>query len=116
MTETGESARIQTVRDSYRAYETRDRALIESVLGAELTFYAPPDPGIDRATYFERCWPNGGTIEEFEFIRLEEISGDAVLVTYEATKKDGKRFRNTEIHTFDGEQICRVEVYFGWDL
>jgi len=116
MSETGESARIKTVRDSYRAYETRDRELIERILGAELTFYAPPDPGIDRETYFERCWPNGGTIEKFEFIRLEEISGDAVLVTYEATKQDGKRFRNTEIHSFDGEQICRVEVYFGWDL
>ena len=116
MSETGESARIKTVRDSYRAYETRDRELIERILGAELTFYAPPDPGIDRETYFERCWPNGGTIEKFEFIRLEEISGDAVLVTYEATKQGGKRFRNTEIHSFDGEQICRVEVYFGWDL
>ena len=116
MSETGESARIPTVRDSYRAFETGDRELIERVLGAELTFYAPPDPGIDRETYFERCWPNSGTIEQFEFIRLEEISGDAVLVTYEATKQDGKRFRNTEIHSFDGEQICRVEVYFGWDL
>lgn len=116
MSETGESTRTKTVRASYRAYETGDRELIERVLSPDLTFYAPPDPGIDREQYFERCWPNAGTMEKFEFVRLEEISGDAVLVTYEATKADGKRFRNTEIHTFDGDRICRVEVYFGWDL
>jgi ketosteroid isomerase-like protein len=112
-----ESKRLQTVRDSFRAYETSDRDLIEGILSEDLTFYAPPDPGIDRKTYFERCWANGaGQFREFEFVRLEEIDGDAVLVTYESTKTDGKRLRNTEIHTFDGERICRVEVYFGWDL
>jgi hypothetical protein len=37
-------------------------------------------------------------------------------VTYEASKSDGKRFRNTEVLTFNGDQIARVEVYFGWDL
>jgi hypothetical protein len=25
-------------------------------------------------------------------------------------------YRNTEILTFDAGKICRVEVYFGWDL
>ena len=39
-----------------------------------------------------------------------------MLVTYEAAKTDGKRFRNTEVLTFRGDQICRAEVYFGWDL
>jgi hypothetical protein len=34
---------------------------------------------------------------------------------YEATRTDGTRFRNTEIHGFRGEEIVRVEVYFGWD-
>ena len=39
-----------------------------------------------------------------------------MIVTYESTKTDGRRFRNTEVLTFDGEQIKRIEVYFGWDL
>ena len=39
------------------------------------------------------------------------------LATYEATKPDGGRFRNTEILTFDADdRVARVEVYFGWDL
>jgi hypothetical protein len=37
-------------------------------------------------------------------------------VTYESTKPDGGRFRNTEVLRFDGDKICEVEVYFGWDL
>jgi ketosteroid isomerase-like protein len=111
-----DSARLRIARDAYRAYETGDRTLIEPHLSEDFTFFAPPDPGIDRATYFERCWPNADLIESFEFTRLEEIGDDEVLVTYESTKTDGQRFRNTEILTFDGERIRRVEVYFGWNL
>ena len=37
-------------------------------------------------------------------------------MTYECTRADGTRFRNTEILTFRDEMIARVEVYFGWDL
>jgi len=37
-------------------------------------------------------------------------------VTYESGKTDGSRFRNTEVHTFVGDKISRVEVYFGWNL
>jgi hypothetical protein len=39
-----------------------------------------------------------------------------VVVTYEATTTDGRRFRNTEVLTFEGEKMCKAEVYFGWDL
>jgi ketosteroid isomerase-like protein len=107
--------RLRIVRDTYGAYESGDRSILEGALSEDFTFYSPPDPGIDRATYFKRCWPNSELIDSFEFVRLIE-SGDEVIVTYESTKTDGKRFRNTEILTFDGAKISRVEVYFGWDL
>src|SRR4051812_24288126 len=107
--------RLQLARDAYGAYVSGDRSVIEALLAEDFIFYSPPDPGIDRATYFERCWPNAGTFRAFEFKRLEEI-GDEGLVTYESTKTDGRRFRNTEIHTFDGDdRMCRTEVYFGWN-
>jgi ketosteroid isomerase-like protein len=107
--------RLQLARDAYRAYESGDRDLIESLLADDLTFYSPPDPGIDREQYFERCWPNAGRIAKFEFVRLIE-SGDEVIVTYESTRTDGSHFRNTEVLTFEGDKIRQVEVYFGWDL
>jgi hypothetical protein len=50
-----------------------------------------------------------------EPVRLAEI-GDEVLMTYEATRADGTRFRNSEIFGFDGDRIARIEVYFGWEL
>jgi len=106
--------RLQVVRDCYGAYESGDRGILEQ-LSDDFTFSAPPDVGIDRATYFERCWPNSKTIEAFEYKRLFEAN-DEVIVTYESTKSDGRRFRNTEIFGFDGAKISRVEVYFGWDL
>ena len=108
--------RLQIARDCYTAYATGDRGLIERHLSDDFEFYAPPDPGIDRAAYFERCWPNAHLIQGYEFERLVEV-GDEVLVTYESTRNDGSRFRNTEIMSFDGDdKVRRVEVYFGWDL
>ncbi len=107
--------RTELAKATYRAYETRDRDLIESLVAADFTFSSPPDPVLDRAGYFERCWPNSGNLAEFEFVRLVE-NGEEVIVTYEATRGDGTRFRNTEVLTFAGEQMVRAEVYFGWDL
>jgi ketosteroid isomerase-like protein len=107
--------RLQLARDAYRAYETGDRSVLEELLSEDFTFFSPPDPGIDRETYFERCWPNAELIESFEFKRLVE-SGDEVIVTYESRKTDGRRFRNTEVLEFEDGKLCRTEVYFGWDL
>jgi ketosteroid isomerase-like protein len=107
--------RLQTVRDLFGAYESGDRTILDQSLSQDLTFYSPPDPGIDRASYFERCWPAHELIDSYAFVRLLE-SGDEVIVTYEFTKVDGSRSRNTEIITFSGDQVSRVEVYFGWDL
>lgn len=108
--------RLQLAREIYLAYVAGDRAAVEGLMAEDLVFFSPPDPGIDRAAYFERCWPNSKTLADFEFVRLIE-HGDEVLVTYEARKTDGQRFRNTEILSFDGEnRVRRAEVYFGWDL
>jgi ketosteroid isomerase-like protein len=107
--------RLKLARDSYGAYESGDRRLIEDLLTDDFTFYSAADAGIDRAAYFERCWPNSELIEAFDFKRLVEV-GNEVVVTYESRQTDGRRFRNTEILTFEGDKICRAEVYFGWNL
>jgi ketosteroid isomerase-like protein len=106
---------VRTARETYGAYESGDRSAVERHLAPDFRFYSPVDVGIDVSAYFERCWPNAETIAEFEFKRIIQ-SGEEVVVTYEATKTDGKRFRNTEVLTFAGDKITRAEVYFGWDL
>jgi ketosteroid isomerase-like protein len=107
--------RLQIARECYGAYESGDRSVVERILTDDFTFYSPADVGIDRARYFERCWPNAELIARFEFKRLIE-RGDEVVVTYESTRTDGSRFRNTEVLTFEGDRIRKAEVYFGWDL
>jgi ketosteroid isomerase-like protein len=100
----------------YHAFAGADREAIEALMAPEFSFTSPADPqGLDRAGYFERCWPGAGKVEKFEFVRLIE-NGDEIVVAYEATRADGSRFRNTEVLTFDGDLQTRAEIYFGWDL
>lgn len=85
------------------------------ILADDFTFSSPLDVGLDRAGYFERCWPGSRQVQRFDFVRLAE-AGDEVIVTYEMTRRDGGRGRNTEVLTFDGDRILSAEVYFGWSL
>lgn len=110
-----EADRADSARAAYRAFAAGERDVIEGLFAPSYVFYSPPDPGIDRAAYFEKCWPNSANIAAFEFVRLIE-SGDEVVITYEATRVDGSRFRNTEVLSFEGAKIVKTEVYFGWDL
>lgn len=102
-------------RATYAAYETGDRDAIEALVADDLRFWSPADPGIDRAAYFERCWPNHESLAAFDVVRLVP-HGDEVVVTYEAERTDGSRFRNTEVLTFADGRLTRAEVYFGWNL
>lgn len=109
------SERLELVQRMYAAFSAGDRDTIERALSDELTFSSPVDPQLDRAGYFERCWPHAGGGQRFELVREVETR-DEVIVTYEVTWGDGARGRNTEVLTFDGDRIRRVEVYFGWSL
>jgi 3-hydroxymyristoyl/3-hydroxydecanoyl-(acyl carrier protein) dehydratase len=109
------SDRLQRARELYLAFAAGDRAAVEGMLSDGFAFSSPLDVGLDRAGYFERCWPGAGGGQEFRFVRLVE-SGDEVFVTYEMIHADGRRGRNTEVLTFRGEEICAAEVYFGWNV
>jgi ketosteroid isomerase-like protein len=105
----------QVARASYLAYVQKDRAAIEAIIADDFHFTSPLDNRIDRATYFDRCWPNSERISDFQFINVIQ-DGDRVFVAYEGTSANGKRFRNTEILTFRDQKIMDAEVYFGWSI
>jgi ketosteroid isomerase-like protein len=107
--------RLQRARELYLAFAAGDRAAVERMLSDDFTFSSPLDVGLDRAGYFERCWPGAGGAQEFRFVRLV-ASGDVVIVTYEMIHADGRRGRNTEVLTFKDGEICAAEVYFGWNV
>ena len=43
---------------------------IEALIAPNFHFTSPLDTALDRATYFERCWPNSRTIEDFTLVHL----------------------------------------------
>jgi ketosteroid isomerase-like protein len=99
-------------RRCFETYQTQDRATLERLLADDFTFTSPYDDHIDRATYFERCWPNAGTFDHFEIQHVAD-DGERCWVTYTGHGKTGNWFRNTELFCFRGDQICSVEVFFG---
>lgn len=107
--------RKDVARAAYEAFAAADREAIERILADDFTMSTPADPQLDRAGYFERCWPGAGDVGGFEFVRMAELGDDEVLVTYEA-QRAGKRFRNTEVLTIRAGRLVHQEVYWGWDL
>lgn len=100
------------VRAYFSAYESENREVVETLLADGFTFTSPNDDGIDKATYFERCWPDGDASRE-QRIESIVVDGQKAFVTYLCAVEGGKSFRNTEVMTFHGDRIASVNVYFG---
>jgi ketosteroid isomerase-like protein len=102
------------IRALFAAYMTSDRTAVENAFAADFRFTSPLDDRIDKATYFERCWPASisGWLKHQDIERIV-VDGDAAFVTYRCITKDEKSFRNTEFFTFDGDRIRSIDVYFG---
>lgn len=105
----------EVARRCYQAYAESDRSALEPLIADDFRFTSPLDNAIDRATYFERCWPNHQTIRGFEMVHLVG-DGERVFVTYEGWSTSGKRFRNTEVLTVRQGRLVEAQVYFGWNL
>ncbi len=107
--------RLDAVRRLFAAYLAQRPDLVAPMLTDGFTFSSPRDDHIDRATYFERCWPKEKVFRE---IHIEHLiaDGDTVIVGYRAEKLDGGSFRNVELMRFAADRIAAVDVYFGRSL
>ena len=105
-------SKSEIIRACYGAFIAKDRQLVEDTFADDFTFTSPYDDAIDKATYFERCWPNNKLFASFDIERIFE-DGSEAFVLYKVLTKDGKEFRNTEFLTFAGDKIASVNVYFG---
>ncbi len=100
------------IRQVFAAYHTGDRTLIDGLLDDRLTFTSPYDDHIDKATYFERCWPNRDKIRAHNLEKIF-VQGEEAFVRYEAEATTGVRFRNTEYFRLENGKVVEIEVYFG---
>ncbi len=101
-----------TIRSLFAAYMSKDRRIVEDLLADDFTFTSPYDDAIDKATYFERCWPNSERIREHVIEKIF-VAGDEAFVRYLCRTNAGTEFRNTEFFRFAGDNLVEVQVYFG---
>jgi ketosteroid isomerase-like protein len=106
---------LTVARGCLEAYVAKDRAAIEALIAKDYHFTSPIDNGLDRETYFARCWPNSEAMTGFDYIYQME-DGDRAFIVYEAHTRGGKTFRNSEVYTVRNGKLVATEVYFGWDL
>lgn len=96
----------------YDAFAHGDRAAFEAMIADDFRFTSPYDDAIDRAEFFERCWPNHEKMAELAVQRIS-LDGAGAYVTYDVVFHDGHRAQNTEWLTFRDGKVKSVDVYFG---
>lgn len=106
------TVRSDLIHRFFAAWRAEDRPAFEDMLADDFTFTSPYDDALDKAGFFERCWPNNGYIRDHIIERILEEGDEAVLL-YKAVTNGGKEFRNVEWLAFAGERIRAVNVYFG---
>jgi ketosteroid isomerase-like protein len=104
--------KADAVRALFSAFTSQDPPTAEALLRDDFHFTSPYDDAIDKAAYFQRCWPNSKLIAE-QNIESIAVSGDDVFVMYYCKLKDGKEFRNSELHRFSSDKIRSIDVFFG---
>ena len=106
-------ANADTVRAFFESYLAQDRAAAERLVADEFVFTSPQDDHIDRATFFERCFPTADRFKDHELLAVVPTEGDDVFVLYEYELEGGQRFRNAEVITVRDGRITESQVFFG---
>jgi len=102
----------EIIRRLFDALKTKNRGVADELLSDDFTFTSPYDDRIDKATYFERCWPNSDRIRSHVIEKIF-VEGNGAFVLYSCDTVDGATFKNVEFCTFEGGSVRSVNVYFG---
>jgi ketosteroid isomerase-like protein len=106
-------SKADTVRAMFDSYLRQDRDLAERLIADTFVFTSPQDDHIDRAAFFERCFPTANRLVRQDLLYVTPTDGDDVFVMYEYELKTGERHRNVELLTVHGEQVTEAQVFFG---
>jgi ketosteroid isomerase-like protein len=101
------------VRACFAGYRAQDRPAMERLLADDLVFTSPQDDRIDRAAWFERCFPLDVTIGDADLITVVEDGPERVFSLYRYRSRDGSTYANTEVHTVRDGQVHEIQVFFG---
>ena len=102
----------ELVSASVAAFKAQDREAAERIFAPGFVFTSPQDDHIDRARWFERCFPTAARFDSHELLEIVPTRS-GVLSLYEYELKNGERYRNTELAVVRDGQIAEVQVFFG---
>lgn len=75
--------KAEVVRDLFASYVRQDRDTAERLIAESFVFTSPRDDHIDRAAYFERCFPTSTRMRRYDLLHVTPTGGDDVFVLYE---------------------------------
>lgn len=101
------------VRAAFGHYRAQERDAAFALYADDFTFTSPRDDHIDRATFFERCFPTADRFTEQRLLRVTPADDGLVFVYYEYELRTGGRHRNVEAITVRDGLIREVQVFFG---
>jgi ketosteroid isomerase-like protein len=104
---------IQIVQRCFEAYLKQDLDTAQQLIGADFVFTSPQDDHIDRAAFFEQCFPTSSRLRSQQIRRIAAANESDVFVMYEYELRGGGRFRNTELITVRDGQMVEEQVFFG---
>ncbi len=103
----------EVVRALLLAYRDQDRVAAEQLVATRFRFTSPQDDHIDRAAWFERCFPTADRFTQQHILELADVSADRVFLLYAYTLESGETYRNAEYSTVLDGQVTETQVYFG---
>jgi ketosteroid isomerase-like protein len=104
---------IQIVERCFDAYLKQDLETAQRLVGDNFVFTSPQDDHIDRAAFFERCFPTSSRVRSQQIVHIAAATDEDVFVMYEYELVEGGRFRNTELITVRDGQMVEEQVFFG---
>ncbi|SHI14089.1 nuclear transport factor 2 family protein [Streptomyces sp. 3214.6] len=101
------------VEAAFRHYRAQDRDAALPLYADDFTFTSPYDDHIDKAAFFERCFPTADRMTEQRLLRVTPADAELVFAYYEYVLATGARHRNVEAITVRDGLIREVQVFFG---
>jgi hypothetical protein len=108
-----DAAGPEVVRACMESYIAQDRERAERLIADDYRFTSPQDDHIDKAAFFERCFPTAERLRDQKILSVVPAGGDDVFILYEYELKTGERHRNVEVATVRGGRIHETQVFFG---
>jgi hypothetical protein len=105
--------RVSVVEQAFRLYREQDEVAARPLYAEDFTFTSPQDDHIDKAAFFERCFPTASRMTEQRLLQITPADAEIVFAYYEYVLATGARHRNVEAITVRDNQIHEVQVFFG---